>query len=83
MGFNVCSERSHHRFSPQLEAADVRAWCHQASQLKSGMGTYEDTALLNLDESLPVEAALPLSNEKLNTRLPEEPAMASPEGLAL
>ena len=47
------------------------------------MGTYEDTALLNLDESLPVEAALPLSNEKLNTRLPEEPAMASPEGLAL
>ena len=36
VGFNVCSERSHHRFSPQLEAADVRAWCHQASQCSQG-----------------------------------------------
>ena len=47
------------------------------------MGTYEDIAPLNLDESLPVEAALPPSTEKLNPHLPEKSAMASPEGLAL
>lgn len=32
----VWCERSHHRFSPQLEAADVRAWCNQASQCSQG-----------------------------------------------
>ena len=47
------------------------------------METYEDTELLNSDESLPVEAALLPSTEKFNPPLPEEPAVSSPEGLAL
>ena len=37
MGFNVCSERSHHRFSPQLEAADPPPQHHSPAGLGTGV----------------------------------------------
>lgn len=46
------------------------------------MRTREDTEPRTLDESLPEAAAL-LPLTEINPTLPEEPAAASPEGLAL